>query len=141
MTSCPCNPELEYEACCGRFHQGEPAPTAEALMRSRYSAFAMGLWDYLEATQVQPLEPSAEVMKWVRLQLHEASENEVTFTATYLTGHHAISLRERSRFRVENGKWLYVNGANELSDQKIRRNELCPCGQGKKFKHCHGDGA
>jgi SEC-C motif-containing protein len=44
---CPCGTGETYGACCGRFHGGRPAPTAELLMRSRFSAFAAGDEDYL----------------------------------------------------------------------------------------------
>ena len=48
--ACPCGLADDYDACCGRFHAGTPAPTAEALMRSRYSAFAVGDAGYLLRT-------------------------------------------------------------------------------------------
>ena len=45
--ACPCGLGDDYDACCGRLHAGAPALTAEALMRSRYSAFAVGDAAYL----------------------------------------------------------------------------------------------
>ncbi|MFM0874673.1 YchJ family metal-binding protein, partial [Klebsiella pneumoniae] len=48
--SCPCGSGDPLDDCCGRYHQGHPAPTAEALMRSRYSAYGLGLVDYLRDT-------------------------------------------------------------------------------------------
>ena len=48
--TCPCGSGDPLDDCCGRYHQGHPAPTAEALMRSRYSAYALGLVDYLRDT-------------------------------------------------------------------------------------------
>ncbi|HEX5804075.1 MAG TPA: YchJ family metal-binding protein, partial [Azospira sp.] len=44
---CPCGSDQPYARCCGRWHAGEPAPSAEALMRSRYAAYVLGLSDYL----------------------------------------------------------------------------------------------
>ena len=48
--ACPCGSGDDYAACCGRLHAGAPAPTAEALMRARYSAFAVGNLGYLLGT-------------------------------------------------------------------------------------------
>ncbi len=50
MTPCPCGRPLAYAACCGLLHAGSPAPDAESLMRSRFSAYVLGLEDYLLAT-------------------------------------------------------------------------------------------
>ena len=50
MNPCPCGTGRTYALCCGRYHTGEAAPDAEALMRSRYSAYVLGLIDYLVAT-------------------------------------------------------------------------------------------
>src|SRR4051794_32459438 len=48
---CPCHSGLRYGACCGPFHEGaEAAATPEALMRSRYAAFSLGLGAYLVRT-------------------------------------------------------------------------------------------
>ena len=72
-TPCPCGSGASLVACCGRWHAGEAAPTAEALMRSRYSAYVLGLEDYLLATWhastrplVQRLDP---YMQWRRLDI------------------------------------------------------------------------
>ena len=54
--ACPCGSGDDYDACCGRLHAGAPAPTAEALMRARYSAFAVGDLGYL-LRHVSPVEP------------------------------------------------------------------------------------
>ena len=134
---CPCGLGAEYEACCGRWHAGAPAPTAEALMRSRYAAFALGKWDYLQATQVEPLEPD-EVQQWVGLTIHEATEDEVEFTARWLEKDREVSLRERSHFERRDGRWRYTTGSPTMSIRKLGRNEPCPCGSGKKLKACHG---
>jgi hypothetical protein len=57
--NCPCSSGLAYTACCGRYHQGAPAPNAEALMRSRYTAYVMGHEDYLLANWHPPPAPPA----------------------------------------------------------------------------------
>ena len=106
-------------------------------MRSRYSAFARGEWEYLRATQVAPLEPGA-TLSWVGLTVHEAVGEYVEFSARYLDGDREVSLRERSRFELRDGRWLYVDGKNSVTTRKVGRNEPCPCGSGKKLKACHG---
>ena len=135
--TCPCGGG-DYDACCGRFHAGAPAPTAEALMRSRYSAFVRERWDHLAATQVAPFSPPVEPRTWVGLTVRAATENEVEFTARWLERDREVSLSERSRFERRDGRWLYVDGLTTLTHQKLSRNEPCPCGSGKKLKACHG---
>lgn len=137
MTACACGLSKPYEACCGRFHSGALPSTPEELMRSRYTAFSRGLWGYLAETQVAPLEPGT-TLAWVGLTVHDASGDEVEFTARYLDGGREVSLRERSRFEQREGRWRYVTGKPTLTARKLSRNEPCPCGSGKKLKACHG---
>ncbi|MGB8930594.1 MAG: YchJ family metal-binding protein [Anaeromyxobacteraceae bacterium] len=122
---CPCGGG-SYESCCGPRHRGtRPAETAEALMRSRYSAFALGLAGYLESTHDAPateegrreLEVAARSVTWLGLTVHrverggpEDDEGVVEFTARSLDGRHAVELHERSSFRRKDGRWLYVDG-------------------------------
>ena len=117
--SCPCGGET-YEACCGRWHAGAAAPTAEALMRSRYSAFVRGNERYLLATWHASKRPSAMGFepgtKWLGLEIVAAREisdvqAEVEFIARYrVGGGSAVRLHERSRFVREGGRWFYVDG-------------------------------
>ena len=137
--TCPCG-RAPYDACCGPRHSGtQPAETAEALMRSRYSAYAMGKGDYLAATQRAPFDATRlnEGLQWVGLTIHEALPATVEFTARYLAGDRLCSLRERSSFEQVNGRWLYTDGAPSVTEQKVERNQPCPCGSGRKFKSCH----
>lgn len=106
-------------------------------MRSRYCAFVKGDWPYLARTQVAPFDPPAGVQTWVGLTVHEAKGDEVEFTARSLDKDREVSLRERSRFRLEHGSWTYVGGAPQVTARKLGRNEPCPCGSGKKLKACH----
>jgi len=106
-------------------------------MRSRYTAFARGLWAYLAATQTQPLQPGA-TLAWVALTVHEATFDEVAFTARHVEAGAEVSLHERSRFEQRDGRWLYLGGEPTLTARKLSRNEPCPCGSGKKLKACHG---
>ncbi|WP_249605113.1 YchJ family metal-binding protein [Chromobacterium sp. IRSSSOUMB001] len=126
---CPCGLGGDYVVCCGRYlsEGGEPAPTAEALMRSRYTAYARGDEAYLLAswhpsTRPQALDLAADagVVKWLGLEVlateagaEADTEGWVEFAARYKVSGKAERMRERSRFAREDGRWFYVSG--ELS--------------------------
>lgn len=120
---CPCGSGAPHAACCGRFHAGEShllAPDAERLMRSRYSAYVLGLVDYLLATwhpSTRPasLEPDPPGLKWLGLEVrhHERQDADhatVSFVARSKLGGRAHRLQETSRFVREDGRWYYVDG-------------------------------
>jgi SEC-C motif-containing protein len=120
---CPCGSALAYADCCGRFHDGPlwlQAPNAEALMRSRYSAFVLGLRDYLLATwhpssRPADLEPDPPGMKWLGLEvrqhtLQDAEHATVEFVARNKLAGRAQRLHELSRFVYEAGRWYYLDG-------------------------------
>lgn len=122
MTRCPCLSGLTYDDCCGRLHSGAAAAqSAEQLMRSRFSAFAVGDPDYLLAswhpsTRPAELELDAE-RRWYRLDIIATSGGTpfettgvVEFEAYYRSPEGAGSQHEVSRFVRENGSWLYVDG-------------------------------
>lgn len=117
---CPCGSMLVYEKCCGRFHAGEIAPTAETLMRSRYTAYVMENESYLLNTWHSttrpasiPFEPGT---KWLGLTVKDkrqidADHAEVEFIARYRVGGASAQRgHERSRFVLEDGRWFYVDG-------------------------------
>lgn len=116
---CPCGGG-RYLECCGPLHDGQAAPDAEALMRSRYSAYAMGLADYLLAswhasTRPADLPPDEPPLRWLGLDVkrHAAAGDEavVEFVARYRQGGgRAGRLQETSRFLRERGRWYYVDG-------------------------------
>ena len=118
---CPCGSRLPYDDCCRPFHDGAAAPTAEQLMRSRYSGYALGLVEHLRrtwdpATRPDPLDLD-DGITWRRLQIvdtarggPEDTEGVVEFRASYLTQEGAGLLHERSRFRRDGDRWLYVDG-------------------------------
>ena len=120
LATCPCGAGAPYPGCCGRWHDGLPAPSAEALMRSRYSAYALELADYLLATwhpQTRPdrLDFSAsERCRWLGLELRsqQSDDNHATveFVARSKLGGRAHRLHETSRFVREHGEWFYVDG-------------------------------
>ncbi|WP_031074229.1 YchJ family protein [Streptomyces sp. NRRL S-118] len=119
---CPCGPGTAYEACCGRFHAGRAtAPTAEALMRSRYSAFVVRDEPYLLRTWAARTRPGAvdfdPAMRWTGLEIVDRTDGTlfhttgtVTFVARYTHGGEPGALHERSRFEKEDGAWVYVDG-------------------------------
>ena len=122
MTRCPCLSGLTYEDCCGRLHCGAAAAqSAEQLMRSRFSAFAVGDPDYLLATwhpRTRPAELELEAdRQWYRLDIIATSGGSpfettgtVEFEAHYRSPSGASSQHEVSRFVRDAGRWLYVDG-------------------------------
>jgi SEC-C motif-containing protein len=121
--TCPCGLPAPYADCCGRYHAGAlhlQAPDAEALMRSRYSAFVNGLPDYLLATwhaSTRPatLEPDPPGLRWLGLDVRrhasqDADHATVEFVARSKLGGRAQRLHETSRFVREEGRWFYVDG-------------------------------
>lgn len=122
MTRCPCLSGLTYDDCCGRLHSGAAvAQSAEQLMRSRFSAFAVGEPDYLIATWHSNTRPSEleldDDRRWYRLDILSASGGSpfettgtVEFEAYYRSTNGAGSQHETSRFVREAGRWFYVDG-------------------------------
>ena len=146
--TCPCGSGIALADCCGKWHQGQPAPSAERLMRSRYSAYSLGLIDYLVATTL-PAQQAAldrDSMRawslgstWLGLEV-EGSElidthAFVTFTARWHDGDGEHRHRERSAFVQQAGRWYFIDPTVPL---KAGRNDPCPCGSGQKFKKRHG---
>lgn len=120
-TLCPCESGKPYKACCEPLHAGTPAPNAEALMRSRYTAFVLGLEDYLLKTWHPKTRPSALNLaddpptKWLGLQIKRAANTSETtaiveFVARYKVAGKATRLRETSHFERINGLWHYFSG-------------------------------
>jgi len=127
---CDCGSGRSYDGCCGRYHGGEPAPTAEALMRSRYSAYCRGLRDYLRATW-HPRTLAAQALgdtddapvKWIGLSIlatrgggPDDDAGEVEFIARCKIGGRAQRLHEISRFTRIEGRWVYVDGERGAND-------------------------
>lgn len=117
---CPCGRPLDYAACCGRWHAGAPAPDAETLMRSRYTAYVRGLDDYVRATWAPEtcppaIEPDPPGLRWLGLDVKrhrviDADHATVEFVARSKLGGRAHRLHELSRFERRDGRWLYVDG-------------------------------
>ncbi|WP_310600456.1 YchJ family metal-binding protein [Desulfobulbus sp.] len=154
---CPCGSGLGYGQCCGPLLAGRArARTAEALMRSRYTAFVERNQAHLERTWHPSTRPAdlalATQPNWCGLRIvaterggEDDDQGLVEFVATALAGTEVITLHERSRFVREEGQWLYVAGRIVEPDQgpaacggRIGRNDPCCCGSGRKFKKCCG---
>jgi len=121
--ACPCDSGLAYQACCKPWHQGPrrlQAPSAVALMRSRYSAFVLDILQYLldtwhPDTRPAQLEPNPAGLKWLGLQVrrhveHDADHATVEFVARYRQAGRATRLHETSRFVRRDGRWFYLDG-------------------------------
>jgi SEC-C motif-containing protein len=121
--TCPCGSGAAYDACCGRWHRGPQhlqAPTAEALMRSRYSAYVLARGDYLRDTwhaSTRPAEPLhfEPALQWLGLEVKRHAltgedQAEVEFVARSRLGGRAQRLHECSRFVREGGRWTYLDG-------------------------------
>jgi SEC-C motif-containing protein len=122
---CPCNNTKPYTICCARYvESNEPAPTAEALMRSRYTAYTLLREDYLLATWHPSTRPLSLGLaddvqtKWIGLEVkrHEQQDADhaiVEFVARYKVNGRAHRMHEVSRFVREAGRWFYVDGEVE----------------------------
>lgn len=123
---CPCGSNRPYAQCCGLYHSGERYPeTAEALMRSRYSAYVKSEIEYLWITthpahrnpQLRNhLQEVCQQTTWLGLEIIEVTMGniddkigKVRFVATYRTGTEIHELRELSRFKRHQGKWHYCS--------------------------------
>jgi SEC-C motif-containing protein len=118
---CPCLSGETYDNCCGPFHRGEAAaPTAERLMRSRYSAFVVGDADYLLATWHPSTRPASLELdpgqRWFRLDILGRSgggmldtDGTVEFSARYRLDGISGEQREVSRFVREDRRWFYLD--------------------------------
>jgi SEC-C motif-containing protein len=137
------------------------APTAEILMRSRYTAFAIHNFEYIAATQKlkeEPKQTAADIensndhTQWIKLEingtedgLEKDKQGVVAFSAHFKEGKHIGRLSERSIFKKTKGQWFYISGEHEVQKNtplvnsdamNIGRNDPCLCGSGKKFKKC-----
>ncbi len=143
---CPCGSGKYYASCCGAYHAGASAPTPEALMRSRFSAFVLHKAEYLMASWHPGQRPSSlsfdDQVTWKSLRVQdsyaEGDNGSVTFTAVFTEAGRWRSLQEKSRFVREQGAWFYLDGEAEWLDLQPGRNDPCPCDSGKKFKKCCG---
>jgi len=157
-SDCPCGTGRPLARCCGPFLDGAPAPTALALMRSRYTAYVRSAIDHLIETQAaetrrgldrEAIARWSRETRWQGLEIvaterggEQDDEGIVEFVARGVTKGAAFAQRERSRFRREGGRWYYVDGKASGEPARraeaVGRNEPCPCGSGMKHKRCCG---
>ncbi|XPV75843.1 MAG: YchJ family protein [Desulfovibrio sp.] len=157
---CPCGSAKEYTECCEPIIKGSvKAPTAEAVMRSRYSAFTQMELDWLSESLLPALREKqdkegvkswAESAEWLGLEIHSANTDQdtdtegfVEFTCTFKMDGVTETHREIAHFLKADDSWYYVDGKMVAGPPvkkgpKVGRNEPCPCGSGKKFKKCCG---
>ena len=158
---CPCGTRRPRAECCGPYVDGRAhAPTAETLMRSRYTAFAEAnvtyIRDTLHDTARKDFDEAgtrdwATKSTWSSLEVREVvgggpddAEGVVEFIARYRYKGEPVAHHERASFVKEGGRWYFSD--SEVPDQKpvVReepktgRNDPCPCGSGRKFKKCCG---
>ncbi len=166
---CPCRAmaaeKRALAQCCGPHLDGaSPAPTAEAQMRARYSAYALGKLDYLRSSMAPETRKEfdhASVAKWssgsqwLGLDIESTEkgqpgdfEGQVSFTAHFTTDGKKQAHHERAVFRFEPKEkaWVFVDGIQPPKTPVVKgvqpgRNDPCPCGSGKKYKKCHGAAA
>ena len=157
---CPCGSEKDFEDCCMPYLTGkEDAPTAEALMRSRYCAFVVQNVDYIFETHDsktrgdldrEEIEAWSEGSDWEALNIvatQDGLENDTTgkveFVAEYTVGRKFQRHHELSEFAKKDGRWYFKDGALvnttvKREAPKVGRNDPCICGSGKKYKKCCG---
>jgi SEC-C motif-containing protein len=156
MAQCPCGSGSDLNECCGPVINGEtPAATAEALMRSRFTAFVRGDLDHIKDTHAKSERTNLDRLaaehifssaEWVSLEIFSVTRGSkgddigtVDFAARFKKDGALMVHRERSNFRREEGRWVYVDGEiNPKTTEKFGRNQMCPCGSGMKYKKCCG---
>ena len=133
VKNCPCGSELAYSGCCAPFHRAErEPPTPEALMRSRFSAFARGEWDYLWRTlhpehedratpkdeMLRAMKRTAASYKYMRLCILDAKDARVLFRASVFEKGKDRSFMELSTFAHDGVGWRYLSGVARAADDK-----------------------
>ena len=124
---CPCHSGLNYDLCCGPYHKNIRSPeTPLELMRSRYSAYALDLADYIiktthpksplhekiRSTWISSIHEFHETTKFQGLIIESSDETHVTFHAILSTSGKDTSFREKSLFAKSNDHWCYIGPTN-----------------------------
>lgn len=159
MTRCHCGSKKDLEECCLPLIAGKSARTAEALMRSRYTAFVLGDLDYIQKTSAgeallrfdrPEVERTLPGTEWLGLEIGQTfggQEGDTTgvvqFEVSFRESGRLHKQAERSEFRRIGPDWRYWKGdvalkSDHLPGARIGRNDPCHCGSGKKFKKCCG---
>ena len=148
ISSCPCNPNHAYQNCCARYHIGATAPTAQTLMRARYSAFAKHNLEFIQATtlpaqqallDMQAISQWSQNSQWLGLEViaeymhHDQRHATVEFVAHWQDAHGRHQHQETSVFIKPHNGWYFYDPNVPLHAE---RNAPCPCGSTVKFKKC-----
>lgn len=155
---CPCGTQLNFQNCCADFINGHAKPpSALALLRARYVAYTLGNIDYIQATHdpatlnkfdaniARSWADSADWLGLEVLECHNGNEDDMRGTVEFKVHYRQRNKRELhheiSEFVKHDGEWFYQDGrtpivATQVNSPKIGRNAPCPCGSGKKYKHC-----
>lgn len=153
MQTCYCCSGSPFDSCCKPLLDGQKRPAnAENLMRSRYSAYKLGLYDYILETygeiqkgqlSIEQLQDSAQGAVWIGLDVLDfkqisRSQAYVEFRAFYKEHNQMFQMHEISEFELQQDLWKYTAGQIQEDSGKIKlsRNAPCPCRSGKKFKQC-----
>lgn len=141
---CICGNEKDFSECCEPVILKQKQPqSAEELMRSRYSAYVKADGEYLVYSTLKEnqfvedvalIEEFSNSVEWLKLDILKTTPSIVEFKAYYRDQNGIQVLHEKSNFVQDNGIWKYKDG--ELYNAKVERNEICPCGSGKKYKKC-----
>jgi SEC-C motif-containing protein len=157
---CPCGSGDRFDGCCAPALQGTPSPTAEALMRSRYTAYVKHDVAHLERSlsadqrkdfAADEAKKWAESSEWLGLNIIRTEQGgpddklgAVHFAAKFKTEGEEREHLEVALFGREDGRWVYTGQVDEpgktvrRETPKVGRNDPCPCGSGKKYKKCCG---
>lgn len=155
---CPCGSGRTFGECCEPVLKQQRVPAnAEELMRSRFTAHVIRDYRHLHRTDLETarkpyVEEAAdgEQLSWTRLVVHAHEPGPkpdtafVDFTAYYKVNERELALQEKSAFVRVDGTWYYTRAVRtgpppvRSAGPKVGRNDPCPCGSGKKFKHCCG---
>lgn len=145
--SCPCQSQKIYADCCQPYHQKQTFPTnAEALMRSRYSAYVLQLVDYIVETTIpsqhtalnyDEIKQWSKSVKWLGLRIlknevRSETRTNVEFEAYFIDEGKEQIHHENSLFVKVQDRWYFIEHTRSLPVVKAK----CLCGSGKKFKHC-----
>lgn len=156
MTDCPCGTGNPITDCCGRYIANLcPAPTAEALMRSRYTAYTLADTVYLQKTSDVGVFDAAVVRRWatrvtwlglnvrqIKAGAQHDDVGEVDYIARYRENGQEKTIAENALFRKIKGGWCYIGSKPRHVTERsgrVGRNDPCPCASGKKFKKCCGN--
>ena len=161
MNECPCDSGYSFDRCCGPYLAGsDKPPTAEALMRARYTAHTQVDLDFIQRTHDpdtreeidrELTERWARRAEWLGLEIRATEAGQagddvgaVEFVAHYRERGDRRQYHELARFRCVDGEWLYVDGEPPEPETvrretpRVGRNEPCVCGSGRKYKKCCG---